>query len=336
VLDSTAPDAVRSAVRGFDLQKTLFLVSSKSGTTTEVDSFYRYFRSKVDDGSHFVAITDSGTALQKRAQQEGFWRTFVNPSEIGGRYSALSYFGLLPAALLGLDVGKLIEQADRVALASHARVPLQENLAVRLGAVAAALAKGGADKLTLLLSKNLAPFGGWLEQLIAESTGKSGRGIIPVHGEPNGKKDAYGADRLFVSLSLASEPHDMSYLAEAGHPIFQWKLSTPAELAGEFLRWEIATAAAGAALEIDPFDEPNVAEAKEKTRSLLAQGKLPPAEPALRSQGLALFASKEHAQILRKAAGTLGGQSAASAAGWIAAHLALGDPGDYVALLVFM
>ncbi|SRR6266851_3848924 len=339
VLDSTAPDAVRHAADGFDLRKTLFLVSSKSGTTTEVNSFYRHYRSQIDDGANFVAITDGGSPLQKLAEKEGFWRTFVNPSDIGGRYSALSFFGLVPAALLGLELGKMLEEADKVALASQPQVPIHENLAVRLGAIAGGLAKNGADKLTLLLSKSLAPFGGWVEQLVAESTGKSGRGIVPVDGEPPGKKDAYGNDRLFVSLSLANETHDMTYLAEAGHPVVQWKLSSPYELAGEFLRWEIATAVMGAIIEVDPFDEPNVTESKDKTKALLAgvkDGKLPPAEPALRSGGLALFASPEHAQVLRKAAGTLGAPAAASAAGWIAAQLALGDDRDYIALLAYL
>jgi transaldolase/glucose-6-phosphate isomerase len=335
VLDSTAPDSVRASVNGFDLRKTLFLVSSKSGTTTEVDSFYRHFRAKVD-GANFVAITDPGTPLQKRAQEERFWKTFVNPADIGGRYSALSYFGLVPAALLGLDPKALIEQAERVALASHARVPLQENLALRLGAIAAALAIKGADKITFLFSKNLAPLGAWLEQLIAESTGKQGKGIVPVDGEPPANADAYGNDRLFVSLSLQDETHDMSHLAEAGLPLLQWKLATPAEIAGEFLRWELATAAMGAVLEIDPFDEPNVAESKDKTKSLLSARTLPSEEPALRSQGLALFASSGHAQVLRKAAGTLGSATAASPAGWIAAHLALADPGNYVALQLYL
>jgi len=336
VLDSTAPDAVRKVMTGFDPKKTLFLVSSKSGTTTEVDAFYRYFRGRIDDGKQYVAITDAGTPLQKRAADEGFWRTFVNPSEIGGRYSALSYFGLLPAALLGLDVGKLVEEAGKVALESYAQVPLKENFAVRLGAIAGGLANNGADKLTFLLSKNLMPFGAWLEQLVAESTGKRGRGIVPVHGEPAGKKDGYGNDRLFVSLALASEPHDMSYLAESGHPLLQWKLATPTELAGEFLRWEIATAVMGAVLDVDPFDEPNVSESKDKTRALISAGPLPAQEPALRSQGIALFASPEHAQVLRKAAGTLGAAAAASAHGWIAAHLALADAGDYVCLQAYL
>jgi transaldolase/glucose-6-phosphate isomerase len=332
VLDSTAPDAVRAAARGFDLRKTLFLVSSKSGTTVEVDSFYRHFRGKVPEGGNFAAITDPGSPLQKRAAEEGFWRTFLNPPDIGGRYSALSYFGLVPAALLGLDIEALIGQAEDAALASHARVPLQENLAVRLGAISAGLAEKGADKLTFLFSESLAPLGAWFEQLVAESTGKHGKGIVPVEGEPPGRLEAYGDDRLFVSLALSGEAHDMSYLAEAGHPLLQWKLSNPGEIVGEFLRWEIATAVMGTLLEVDPFDEPDVALSKEKTKALLEKGALPAQEPALRSQGLALFAPVDHAQVLRKAAGTLG----SSAAGWIAAHLALANPGDYVALQVYL
>jgi glucose-6-phosphate isomerase len=342
VLDSTAPDAVRKAVEGFDLQKTLFLVSSKSGSTTEVSSFYRHFRAELDKGkeagSHFVAITDPGSPLEELARKEGFLRIWSNPADIGGRYSALSFFGLIPAALLGLDVGKLLDEADAVALASDGRVPVQENLAVRLGALVGGCARKGADKLTLLLSPKLAPFGGWVEQLVAESTGKSGKGIVPVDGEPAGDPAVYGEDRFFVALWLAGEhasEHEkrVQALAEAGHPVVRWELPSPYALGGEFLRWEIATAVMGAAIEVDPFDEPNVTESKEKTKALLAQaqqagGKLPPTEPALRANGLALFCSPEHANLLRKAG--------ASPAQWISAHLALGKPGDYVALLAYL
>jgi transaldolase/glucose-6-phosphate isomerase len=347
VLDSTAPDAVRKAVEGFDLARTLFLVSSKSGTTTEVNSFYRHFRSVLEGvspgkaGGQFVAITDPGSPLHQLAQKEGFWRTWTNPADIGGRYSALSFFGLVPAALLGLDVAKLLDEADRVALASHARVPLKENLAVRLGAIAGGCARARCDKLTLLLSPRLRPFGAWVEQLVAESTGKSGRGILPVDGEPVGPPEVYGNDRLFVAVWLAGEhapEHERAVqaLAEAGHPVIRWEVAGEYGLGGEFLRWEIATAVMGAVLEIDPFDEPDVAVAKEKTKELLSGGKLPPAEPALRAGGLALFCSPEHAGILRKAAGTLGGQSASSPVTWIAAHLALGEEGDYVAQLGYV
>jgi transaldolase/glucose-6-phosphate isomerase len=347
VLDSTAPDAVRKAVEGFDLSRTLFIVSSKSGTTTEVHSFYRHFRLVMEGivagkaGGHFVAITDPGSPLQQLAEKEGFWRTWANPPDIGGRYSALSFFGLVPAALLGLDIGKLLDEADRVALASHARVPLQENLAVRLGAIAGGCARAKCDKLTLLLSPRLRPFGAWVEQLVAESTGKSGRGVLPVDGEPPGAPEVYGNDRLFVALWLAGEhapEHERAVqaLAEAGHPVIRWEVPGEYGLAGEFLRWEIATAVMGAVLEVDPFDEPDVAVAKEKTKELLSGGKLPPVEPALRGGGLALFCSSEHAGILRKAAGTLGGESASSAVHWIAAHLALGHEGEYVAQLGYV
>jgi transaldolase / glucose-6-phosphate isomerase len=360
VLDSTAPDAVRNAVQGFDLRKTLFLVSSKSGTTTEVESFYRYFRAELDKlyggatgplpqrdakkqseaASHFVAITDPGSPLHELAQEQGFWRTWVNPEDIGGRYSALSYFGLVPGALLGLDVGKLLDDADRVALASHARVPLKENLAVRLGAIAGGCARAGADKLTLLLSPKLAPFGAWIEQLVAESTGKSGKGIVPVDGEPVGEPTAYGDDRLFVALWIAGEhvpEHErrVQALAEAGQPVLRWELPSPYALGGEFFRWEIATAIMSAILDIDAFDEPNVAESKAKTKALLdaagSSGKLSVQEPALRGGGLALFCSPEHAAALGKSAGEQG-----DPARWIAAHLKLAKPGDYVALLAYL
>ena len=352
VLDSTAPDAVRAATAGFDLSKTLFLVSSKSGNTAEVSAFYRHFRGEVERaggdsaapqqeasaqtpwGSRFVAITDEGSPLHQLARREGFWRTWVNPADIGGRYSALSYFGLVPAALLGLDLGKLLDAADQVSLASGASVPLKENLAVRLGAIIGGCARGGADKLTLLLSPQLQPFGGWVEQLIAESTGKGGKGIVPVDGEPPGKADSYAGDRVFVSMSFAGEEHDASSLAEAGYPLVQWQLPDRNALAGEFLRWEIASAIAATVLEVDPFDEPNVTESKEKTRALLA-GKPAPVEPSLREGGLSLFTSPEHASLLRKAASTTGGGD--SPAHWIAAHLALGDAGtDTVALLGYL
>ena len=358
VLDSTAPDAVRAAIQGFDLAKTLFLVSSKSGGTTEVSSFYKHFRGEVEKagrgntaapqqdatattsyGSHFVAITDEGSPLHQLARKEGFWRTWVNPTDIGGRYSALSFFGLVPAALLGLDVGRMLDEADKVALASAAQVPLKENLAVRLGAWMGGLAKNGCDKLTLLLSKEVAPLGGWIEQLVAESTGKSGKGVVPVDGEPLGAAAVYGADRFFVSLSFATEKHDASSLSAAGHPMMQWKLHDKYAIAGELLRWEIATAIAGAVTEVDPFDEPNVTESKEKTKALLGSaqgGKLAAVEPSLRGAGLSLFTSPSHAAVLRKAAATLGGASASSPAHWIAAHLALGAEGDYVALLAYL
>jgi transaldolase / glucose-6-phosphate isomerase len=335
VLDSSAPDAVRAAAHGLELRKTLFLVASKSGNTAETEAFYKYYRSQVDDGAHFVAITESGSPLQQLAEREGFWRTFLSPAALSGRFGALGWYGLLPAALLGLDTGKLVAEAQNVALASDGKVPLQENLAVRLGAIAGGLAKAGVDKLTFLLSKNLEALGPWIEQLVAESTGKRGRGIVPVIGEPHGRKDAYGKDRVFISLSLASEAHDMTYLAESGHTVVQWKLASPEALFGEFFRWQIATVVMALTLEVEPFGEPDVEASKAQTRALLKDPGTA-SEPSLRAQGLALFATPDHAQVLRKASGTLGAQAAVAPASWIAAHLALCDPGDYLALIAFL
>jgi transaldolase/glucose-6-phosphate isomerase len=348
VLDSTAPDAVRGAVAGLDLKRTLFLVASKSGTTTEPDAFYRYYRGLMDGAAtHFVAITDEGTPLHQLAKEQGFWRTWVNPPGIGGRYSALSFFGLVPAALLGLDLNRLLDEAERVALSSDGAVPPRDNLAVRLGALAGGLAslpENKADKLTLLLSPSLAPFGAWVEQLVAESTGKSGRGVIPVDGEQPGDAKSYGDDRLFVSLALAGEPADgkdgrVRKLVSAGHPVLRWEVPSKEALAGELVRFEVATAIMGAMLEVDPFDEPDVAASKARTKELLdaaKDGKLAPEEPALRGGGLALFTSTAHANVLRKAAGTLGAAAAAKPSHWVAAHLALAEPGDYLALLAFL
>ncbi len=347
VLDSTAPDAVKNAIAGFALERTLFLISSKSGTTTEPDSFYRHYRS-LAKADQFVAITDPGSDLEKLARSEGFLKSWPNPADIGGRYSALSFFGLVPAALLGLDVAALLEEAEHIALVSDAAVPPRDNLAVRLGALLGGLARKGppsaANKLTLVLSPQLLPFGGWVEQLIAESTGKIGKGILPVDGEPLSKPSVYGDDRVFVSLSLQDEHDDrhdgaVDALAKAGHPVIRWQLPSKNSLGGEFLRWEIATAIAGAVMGLDAFDEPNVTESKEKTKALLGAAKggtLPAEEPSLRANGVAVFASAAHANILSKAAGTLGPEATRSPAHWLAAHLALGEPGDYVALLAYV
>ena len=349
VLDSTAPDAVRKATAGTKIERTLFLIASKSGSTTEPDSFMRHFRS-LAPASQFIVVTDPGSPLDLHATKEGFWKVFRNPADIGGRYSALSLFGLVPAALLGLDVGRALEEAGKVALASDAAVPPRDNLAVRLGAILGGLAKAGpkkgADKLTLALDRDLLPFGGWVEQLVAESTGKSGKGILPVDGEPRAASDRYGEDRVFVSLQLAGHDKDafdsaLDELARSKQPVIRWRLPSKEAIFGEFLRWEIATAIASAILGVDSFDEPNVTESKDKTKQLLeaakaSGGALPAEEPALRGSGLAVFCSPAHAAILSRAAGVLGKDATTSPAHWLAAHLALGDAGDYVALLAYV
>ncbi|MBL8058690.1 MAG: bifunctional transaldolase/phosoglucose isomerase [Anaerolineales bacterium] len=280
VLDSTDPAAVLSADARSDHNRTLYIISSKSGGTAEINAFFKYFWNRVTQvkgaraGENFIAITDPGTALEALAKERGFRRTFLNPPEIGGRYSVLSYFGLVPAALMGLDVAKLLERARQMAAACGPNIPAARNPALRLGAALGVLAEARRDKATFLMAERIATFGYWVEQLIAESTGKDGRGILPVEGEALGKPRVYGADRVFVSLRLGKKDPAgpaLKALARAGHPVIELELADPYDLGGEFLRWEIATAVAGWVLGIDPFDQPDVESAKRNTRALLAE-----------------------------------------------------------------
>ena len=295
VLDSTVPGWISMVTEAIDPARTLFLVSSKSGSTIEPLSFYSHFRRLVEQqagsesaGGNFVAITDPGSSLEKLGQDQGFRRVFPNPPDIGGRYSVLSYFGLVPAALTGIDLDKLLDRADRMREACAASVPVRDNPAAWLGAVMGALARAGRDKLTLVASPSIAAFGLWVEQLIAESTGKEGTGIIPVAGEPLLSPEHYGNDRLFVYLHVAGDDNTttdsaMDHLQTSGHPILRLDLRDPYDLGGEFWRWEFATAVTGAVLDIHPFDQPNVQQAKDLTdsvlQSYLASGGLPEVEP---------------------------------------------------------
>jgi transaldolase/glucose-6-phosphate isomerase len=280
VLDSTDPRAVRQAGQG-DLAKALFIISSKSGTTQESDSFFRYFWERTGGrGSQFIAITDPGTPLEQLAKERRFRRTFLNQTDIGGRYSALSFFGLVPAALIGVDVDTLLHRAHRMAEACAACVPALENPAARLGALLGEAALAGRNKVTFVLSPGIASFGLWAEQLIAESTGKEGKGILPVAGEALGRPEVYGEDRVFVSMVLAGEAEPgvearLAELEQAGHPVIHVKLDDRSDLGQEFFRWEFATAVAGAVLRINPFDQPNVAESKANTKAVLAKGSAP-------------------------------------------------------------
>jgi transaldolase/glucose-6-phosphate isomerase len=277
VLDSTDPRAVRQAEQGGDLARTLFIISSKSGTTQESDSFFRYFWERTGGrGSQFVAITDPGTALERLASERGFRRTFSNPPDIGGRYSALSFFGLVPAALIGVDVAALLHRAHRMAEACAAAVPAPDNPGAWLGAILGEAALAGRNKATFVLSPGIASFGLWVEQLIAESTGKERKGILPVADEPLGAPDVYTADRVFVSMRLAAEGDGAAAarlvdLEAAGHPVVNLRLDDRYDLGQEFFRWEFATAVAGAVLGINPFDQPNVAESKANTKAVLAR-----------------------------------------------------------------
>jgi glucose-6-phosphate isomerase len=294
VLDTTDERTLLTATERMRPETTLFVVASKSGGTIEVASMERYFwtlmtQSRETAGAHFIAITDPGTALQRLARDRGYRDIFENPSDIGGRFSALSLFGLVPAALTGVDFKELLDAG--AAMADGCRQSNHANAGLELGAFIAAAARDGRDKLTVTLAPGLRSFGLWIEQLVAESTGKHGKGALPVVDEPLGDPDEYGTDRAFVSVATASEHHDehrLAALEEAGHPVL--RLSTRIDgLGAEFFRWEFATAVAGAALGINPFDEPNVAEAKEKTRALLnayaATGSFgessPPTGPAL-------------------------------------------------------
>jgi RpiB/LacA/LacB family sugar-phosphate isomerase len=287
VLDTTDPDTIRSARARLALARTLFLVCSKSGTTLETMALYRFFRAEVEravatPGRHFVAITDAGTPLERLAAQDGFRRTFLNPPDVVGRYSALSYFGLVPAALLGVDIGRLLEHARKMAAACAGHLAPADNPALRLGAILGALAHAGRDKVTLVLSSSIEPLGAWLEQLLTESTGKDGQGLIAIHEEALGPPAVYGNDRVFVSITLGGEAsleHALAPLEAAGHPVVRMSLADRFDLGGEFFRWEMATAAAAIVLGVNPFDEPNVAQAKDATRAALAtfteRGRLP-------------------------------------------------------------
>ena len=275
VLDTTDERAIRHATETLDLDTTLFLVASKSGSTLEVTALERHFwQASHDDrgaaaGRHFVAITDPGTSLESLATQRRYRRTFINPPDIGGRYSALSLFGLVPAALLGFDLAALAKSA--VQMADACRAEDASNPGLALGQFMAAEAKAGRDKLTLLLSPALASFGGWVEQLVAESTGKMGEGILPIVGEPLGPVREYGPDRTFVAMhadTSAAVDASTRDLERAGHRVFKIHASAD-DLGGEFFRWEFATAVAGAELGVNPFDEPNVREAKTRTLAQL-------------------------------------------------------------------
>ena len=294
VLDSTVPAWVQSVADAVDPARTLFLVSSKSGSTTEPNMFYAYFRDLVEKaagkdraGRHFIAVTDAGTPLEQMGEKQGFRRVFLNPPDLGGRYSVLSYFGLVPAAIIGLDVGMLLDRVDGMRQVTASGVPVQENPGARLGALMGVHAQKGRDKLTLVTSPGISSFGLWVEQLIAESTGKEGLGIVPVAGEPVGSPDHYGDDRLFVYLRLDGDDNGESdeaieAIEASGQPVVRLDLRDKYDLGAEFFRWELATAVAGSIIGINPFDQPNVQAAKDMTESVLGQfessGELPAME----------------------------------------------------------
>jgi glucose-6-phosphate isomerase len=294
VLDSTLPESIQAVVETINPIHTLFLVSSKSGTTTEPLILYAYFLDLLKKsagaekaGRNFVAITDAGTPLVTLAQEKGFRQVFLNPPDIGGRYSVLSCFGLVPAALIGINITTLLQQANRMREICASQAPRHENSGYWLGACMGALALKGRDKLTLVTSPSIGSFGLWIEQLIAESTGKDGKGIIPVANEPLMQPIYYGNDRLFVYLHLESDDNKaidkaIGSLISSGHPVVVLEMRNKYDTGAEFFRWEFATAVAGAILDINPFDQPDVQKAKDTTERLLREysvsGRLPKLE----------------------------------------------------------
>jgi transaldolase/glucose-6-phosphate isomerase len=335
VLDTTDPATISQVEQRIPIADTLFIVASKSGTTAETRALGDYFYDRVralkgdQAGENFVAITDPGTPLVELAQERSFRRTFLNFRDIGGRYSALSYFGLVPAALMGVDVSELLARALRMEHACACCVPEDENPGVILGAVMGELARQGRDKVTFLVPKSILTLGMWLEQLLAESTGKEGTGLLPVANEPLGAPATYGDDRLFVFFRVEGDKDEtleqgVEALREVGQPVITIRLDDRLDVGQEFYRWEIATATAGAILGINAFNQPNVQESKDNTNRLLAvvreKGRLPEEEPALVESPLSLYVD----------------QAAATTSEALAQFLAQARPGDYVALMAFL
>jgi len=307
VLDTTDPSTILKIEREIPIGETLFIVASKSGTTAEPLAFGEYFFAKAKAlkgsraGENFVAITDPGTPLVKLAQERGFRRIFLSYADIGGRYSALSPFGLVPAVLMGAKVAGLLARAEQMGHACDASVPLEKNSGVMLGALLGELACRGRDKITFLMPESLAALGLWLEQLLAESTGKEATGVLPVVGEPPSFPSVYGNDRLFIYIHLKDEVDEVlesmvDDLQDAGQPIVFIEMDDRLDLGREFIRWEMATATLGAILGINPFDQPNVQESKDNTNRLLREmsqvGKLPEPSATLVEGPLRFFASE--------------------------------------------
>ncbi len=343
VLDSTDPAQVQAFAGKVDLAKTLCIVSTKSGSTLEPNIFKQYFFERIKEavgadkvGSHFVTVTDPGKQMEKIAQADRFWRIFPGVHEIGGRYSALSNFGMVPAAAMGLDVNQFLQKADAMAVACTPCLPLEKNPGVTLGLAMGVLANNGRDKITIVASPGISDLGAWLEQLIAESTGKLGKGIIPVDREPLAPADHYGNDRFFAYLRLETAPDAtqdgyLTVLEAAGHPVIRINVRDIYSIGQEFFRWEIATAVAGAVLGINPFDQPDVEASKIATRKLTDEyektGSLPAEEPIYSGEGVKLFTDAANAA-------DLGAHS--DLTGYLRAHLNRIKQHDYVALLGYI
>jgi transaldolase / glucose-6-phosphate isomerase len=347
VLDSTDPAQIKSIESKIDVKKTLFIVSSKSGSTLEPNIFKQYFfeRAKQASGAEragrqFIAITDPGSKMQAVAEGDKFRRIFFGVPSIGGRYSALSNFGLVPAAIMGLDIKKFLDRTEEMVQTCASSVPVKDNPGVVLGIVLGVLAKNGRDKITVITSPGIADLGAWLEQLLAESTGKQGRGIIPVDRERIGAPDVYGNDRVFTYVRLESAPDTdqdakVAALERAGQPVVRISLRDTYDLGQAFFRWEIATAVAGSIIGINAFNQPDVEASKDATRNLTSEyektGSLPPEKPFFEEKGIKLFSDDKNIAALNQSAG-----ATKSLAAYLRAHLGRLKAGDYFAALAFM
>jgi len=336
VLDNTDPDTVFAAYQSLNLEKTLFIVSSKSGGTLETLSLMKYFYARVAEtvglegaGEHFIVITDPGSALASISDRNMFRSTILNNPNVGGRYSVLSYDGLVPAALMGVDLTKLLTAAISAESSCEPRVKPEENPGAWLGAILGELAKKGRDKANFVISPRIEAFGNWIEQLIAESTGKEGRGILPVVGTQLGPPAVYGNDCLFVSLQLDGEEDAiqeiaLSKLRAAGHPVVYLRIHDVYQLGGQFFLWELATAVAGHIIGVNPFDQPNVESAKVLARKMIAdykvQGRLPRPSAALTTEDVTVY-------------GEIAGGSPAA---MITNFLAEAKPGSYIAIQAYV
>lgn len=346
VLDSTDPGQIKAVEGKVDLTNTLFIVSSKSGGTLEPNIFKQYFFDRVQQvlgseeaGKRFIAITDPGSKLQQVAEGDGFRNIFFGLPSIGGRYSALSNFGIVPAAIMGVDVAKFLDYAEEMVHSCAATVPAPDNPGVVLGTILGVLANQGRDKVTLITSPGISDLGAWLEQLLAESTGKDGKGLIPIDQEPLGNPEVYGSDRLFVYVRLESAPDPnqdaaVDALEQAGQPIVRILIQDPYQLGQEFFRWEIATAVAGSIIGINAFNQPDVEASKIATRQLTSEyeqtGALPAETPILAENGIQLFTDQKNATALFEAAGDH------SLVSYLRAHLDRIQVGDYFALLAYV
>jgi hypothetical protein len=342
VLDSTVPAQVRSFEKRVDLAKTLCIVASKSGTTTEPLVFYRYFYERMRQvkgekaGENFIAITDPGSLLEKLAQESQFREILPGVPDIGGRYSALSNFGIVPAAIMGVNVEHLLYRAERMRRSCDSCVPPEDNPGVVLGVVLGELAKQGRDKITFVTSPAIWDLGAWIEQLIAESTGKEGKGIVPIDDEPLGPPEVYGKDRLFAYIRYSggvdtAQDAKVAALEKAGHPVVRIELAELINLGEEFFLWEIATAVAGSLLGINAFDQPNVQESKDYTKNFLDEynktGHLPKEQPILTPDGIKVYGDVANRQALK---------GAATLEDALKTHLARLQTGDYFSVNAYV